>query len=147
MQKKLQVETNKHRATNNKLDLNFFDGWVVRFESQYRLTFRKLHVEVMKASSAATKKHISGLLSAIITQNESDSWNGDKSGLFYRQLLGSSLSVKSKVLYEHMKDTMKIRFHATFNSNRTERMPLINISKAARLSPFKRKLRAELGFD
>lgn len=106
---------------------------------------RVVHGKEMSADDDAILLEIPHLLRIFFTYTDSDIWNADEFGLFYRQALSWTFSQGPVSGFK--KEKAQILCLTYCNSYDTEHIPLIIIGNAQKLPIFNGKTGQELGLN
>lgn len=108
------------------------DGWLGRWKTRYNVVFRKAQGEKRDAvTHASAETWLKETLPNILSRyNESDLFNADETGLYYRLLPDRSHISKGESLAGGENSKARVTVMVGANMNGTEKLPLLLIGKS-----------------
>ena len=115
----------------NVENFNASDGWLGRWKNRFNVILRKAQSEKRDADTRTTETWLEETLSNILRRyNESDIFNADETGLYYRLCSDWSHISKGETLAGSKKNKARVTILVGANIAGTEKLPLLMIGKS-----------------
>lgn len=142
---RLQQLCNDRLSPEQRIDMNFSDGWLTRFKRRWGLSSFKIHGESGDADGSIIDEALPVLKAKLSYYAHCDIYNADECGLFYKMAPDRTVSAHRPQGRKKSKDRITVLVCA--NADGSDKFELMFIGSSLQPRAFKKRSGKDYGLD